>query len=110
MGEQLEQFEKFEALLEDIRNRLERLEEKFGPGPTATALKYGPAAKRLGIGVTTLKAMVARGEIRTAIVGGRPKIPVSEIERILLPASEQPRHAREQRAKAWKPIERRKKR
>jgi excisionase family DNA binding protein len=98
------EFEKFEALLEDIRNRLERLEEKMGPGPTATALKYEPAAKRLGIGLTTLKAMVARRQIRTAIVGGRPKIPVSEIERLLLPEPERPKAERQARERAWTPI------
>ena len=46
-------------------------------------LSMREAARRLGIAPgTTLPALIGSGQIRTVILAGRVKIPVSEIERI----------------------------
>lgn len=43
---------------------------------------YAEAAFRLSVGLTTIKKMVRSGQIRTIAIGGRPKIPASEIRRL----------------------------
>ena len=73
-------FERLEALLGDIRTRMERLEERLKPEPTC--FTYPDAAVRLGVGLTKMKLMVKGGEIRTVRVGKVPMIPASEIQRV----------------------------
>jgi excisionase family DNA binding protein len=75
--------ERLERLLEDIRTRIDRLEERMKPEPTCCT--YPQAAKRLGIGLTKMKSMVRRGEIRTVLVGKAPMIPAAEIQRLSTP-------------------------
>jgi excisionase family DNA binding protein len=101
----VEAFRKFEAVLEDMRARLERLEEKLGPQPLC--FTYPDAAKRLGVGLTKLKQMVRAGEIQTSRVGRVPMISLAELERISTPPAERPKLERAMRAKAWKPIAKR---
>lgn len=95
-----------EALLLDMRKRIEGLEEKLKPEPTC--FTYPEAAQRLGIGLTKLKRMVKRGEIRKSYLGENtlPLISLSEIRRVSLPEAEQPKHEAKVRAEAWTPIKR----
>jgi excisionase family DNA binding protein len=96
---------RFEAYLEDLRRRLERIEARLQPEPTC--LVYPEAAKRLGVGLTKLKAMIRAGEIRTARVGRVPMVPVSEIHRASTPEAERPRVATAKRAATWRPVPKR---
>lgn len=61
-------------------------------------MNYRKAAKQIGIGVTKLKEMIRRGQIRTTDVGGTPMISMSEIHRITepdpMPPSRAPRSMR----------------
>lgn len=45
---------------------------------------YAEAAYRLSIGLTTIKRMVRSGAIRAVLIGGRPKIPSSELTRLTM--------------------------
>lgn len=97
---------KFEAQLEEIRRIVERLEGKLKPEPTC--LTYPEAAERLGVGLTKLKEMVKRGDLRTSKVGKVPMISLAEIQRVSTPPPERPKQARAARAAAWVPIPRKK--
>lgn len=99
---------RLEALLLELRAKLERIEERLQPEPTC--LTYPAAAARLGVGLTKLKEMVRRGEIRTSRVGRVPMVAVSELDRIATPEAERPRVERQQRAATWSPIPKRRKR
>ncbi len=94
--------ERLEALLGEIRERMERLEERFKPEPTC--LTYPDAAVRLGVGLTKLKQMVKAGEIRKVMIGRVPMIPLAEIHRVSTPPPERPKLAAAQRKEKWVPI------
>lgn len=94
--------ERLEALLEDIRTRIDRLEERLKPEPTC--LTYPAAAARLGVSLTKLKQMVMRGDIRASRIGKVPMISLAEVHRVSTPPPERPKLARAQRAKAWVPL------
>jgi hypothetical protein len=97
--------ERMEALLLEVRTRLERIEASLAPTPTC--LRYPAAAKHLGVGLTKLKAMVKAGVLRTADVGGTPMVPLSELRRIGTPDEEKGRVRFAQRQAAWVPIPKR---
>lgn len=100
-----ESLAKFEAFLEDLRSRLERIEARLQPEPTC--LSYPEAAKRLGVGVTKLKEMVKRGELRPSLVGKVKMVSLAEIHRVSTPAAERPKRATAQRAATWQPVPKR---
>lgn len=102
MSEVEKAFERFEAKLEQIREQLERLEERLKPEPTC--LTYPDAAARLGVGLTKLKQMVMRGDIRASKIGKVPMISLAEIHRVSTPPPERPKLAAAQRKAAWTPI------
>ena len=77
--------------MEEVRGRLARIEERLQPAPMC--MTYPEAAKRLGIGLTLLREMVARHELRTATVGKRRMVPLSEIERVSQPKAPKARRA-----------------
>lgn len=91
--------EGIEAVLLEMRDRLKRLEEKFGPEPTC--LTYPLAAERLGVSLSKLKRMVRAKDIRTARVGKVPMIPISEIQRISTPPPERPKLEASKRSREW---------
>jgi excisionase family DNA binding protein len=94
--------EGIEALLLDMRKRIEGLEDRLKPEPLC--LTYPEAAKRLGVGLTKLKELVRGGEIRKSMVGRVPMISMTEIQRVSTPEPERPRAERQQRKAAWVPI------
>lgn len=98
----LEAFKRFEAKLEEIRERTERLEERLKPEPTC--LTYPAAAARLGVSLTKLKQMVKRGDIRRSMVGLVPMISLAEIHRVSTPPPERPKLEAAQRKAKWVPI------
>lgn len=104
MGEsaKLESLARLEALLEDMRDRISRLEERLQPQPTA--LTYPMAAQRLGVGLTKMKEMIKRGDVKTTRVGKVPMVSLAELERVTTPQAERPKAATAARAKAWQPI------
>lgn len=99
-----ETFRRLEALLEDVRKRLESIESRLQPEPAC--MSYPQAAVRLGVGLTKLKQMIARGEVRTTKVGRVPMVTMSEIRRVTTPEPERPKMERAERAKNWTPINR----
>lgn len=103
-----ESLARFEVLLEDMRSKIEKLEERLRPEPMA--FSYVDAAARLGVGLTKMKQMVKRKQVRTTEVGGVPMVPLAELVRITTPATERPKAEQAARAKAWVPVSRRKKR
>ncbi|MDP1916265.1 MAG: helix-turn-helix domain-containing protein [Myxococcales bacterium] len=93
--------------LDELAAALRRIEEYLAQ-PAAAApllLKFPDAATRLGISITTLREMVARGELRTATVGRRAMVPLAELERVATPDEARAAQARKQRVKAWVSIE-----
>lgn len=73
-----------ETMLREVREELRSLREELKRGhvePTAL-LSMKSAAKRLGVGPTTLRLLVAKGIVGTVPLGGRKKVPASEIDRI----------------------------
>lgn len=94
--------EGIEVLLLDIRKRLEGLEGKFRPEPTV--LSFPKAALRLGVGLTKLKDMVKKGQIRASKVGEVKMISLSEIHRVSAPPAERAKVETKSRREAWVPI------
>ena len=92
-----------EALLGELRSKLERIEERLKPTPTC--LTYPKAAERIGIGLTKLKSMVRDGTIRPSTVGGMKMISIAECDRVCVPDQEKPALERKQREERWVPIE-----
>jgi hypothetical protein len=75
------------TLLLEMRGQLGRMHERLvqleaWSRPEPTCLRYPDAAVRLGVGLTKMKLMVRRGEVRTVRVGKAPMIPASEIHRL----------------------------
>lgn len=96
--------EGLEALLLKIMKQVESLEERLRP--EQTCFTYPEAAARLGVGLTKLKEMVKRGDLRKSypLQGGVPMIALSEIQRVSVPESERPKVERAQRKAAYTPI------
>jgi excisionase family DNA binding protein len=46
----------------------------------ASMVDVSEAARRLGLGTTSVKKLIAAGELRSALIGRRRKVPVSAIE------------------------------
>jgi hypothetical protein len=101
-----ESFAKFEAFLEELRGRLERIEARLQPEPRC--LSYPDAAARLGVGLTKLKRMVKAGELKPTLVGRVKMVALSEIHRVSTPEAERPALAKAQAAEVWVPIPKRK--
>ncbi len=97
-----------EEVLREVRDRLARMEERLQSQPMC--LRMPDAARRLGVGLTTLKAMVDRGELRTTTVGRRRMVSLSELERLAAPDEERPAVERRQRQARWEPIEKQRRR
>lgn len=70
-----------EQLLSMIR---QVVREELG-GRTSSAVSFDEACKRLAISKATLGRLVKKGELVTVPIGGVPKVPVSEIERLCTP-------------------------
>ncbi len=94
-----------EAVLKEVRELLAKMDERLQPQPLCFSLK--DAAQRLGVGLTVLKEMVARREIRTSTVGRRAMISLSELERVASPDEDRPAIEKRQAQKRWVPIEKR---
>lgn len=92
--------------LEDLAAALRRIEARLAE-PQPMCFKLPDAAARLGVSITTLREMMARGEIRTSTVGRRQMVSLAELERVAAPDEDRPRVERRQRERAWKPLERR---
>jgi excisionase family DNA binding protein len=71
-------------LLKEVRE-LKKLQAKSS-GPLPQVLTYKQAAEQLSVGMTKLKAMVKRLEIRPCDVGKRKMIPLTEVQRMSQPA------------------------
>lgn len=76
MGKQTE----LEAVLREVRERLERLEERLRPEPRC--VKLNVAAVMLNVSTKHVGRMVRRGDVGTVDVGGARRIPMSEIQRV----------------------------
>ena len=98
--------ERLEVELAAVRAALARIEDRLGR-PTPTCLSTQEAAQRLGVGLTTMKRLIASGEVKTATVGKRRMVPASELERIATPDAARPAKVEKQRSAAWVPIKRR---
>lgn len=93
-----------EEFLKELRGQLSRIEERLRPEPTCLSL--AAAAKRLGVGLSTLKEMVRRGQIHPSTINRRRMISVSELDRVSRPDAERAVVEQLQRAKAWRPVAR----
>jgi excisionase family DNA binding protein len=71
--------EQLRALRQDVAKILERLE-----GPPK-AMSYERAAQMLGVSARKVFDLVAEGRLVPVRIGGRKKIPLSEIERLTTP-------------------------
>ena len=85
------------ARLERIERLLEQLVgERRRRGSEAALLSKRAAARRLGIGRPYLDELLAAKVVRSVLVGGRPRIPAAEVERLALqglPVAEEAREA-----------------
>jgi excisionase family DNA binding protein len=71
--------------LRELQQEIQKLRIAIRRDTPAGLLSFRKAAKLLGIDRgTTLNAMVASGQIRTVTVGKREKIPMAEIQRLLI--------------------------
>ena len=52
----------------------------------SSGLSREEAARRLGVSVTTVRRLEARGQLRVVRLGGRVVVPSSEVARLLTPA------------------------
>lgn len=90
--------------LEELAAALRRIEARLAEPAQPMCFSIKDAAERLGVGLTVMKEMVARREVRTSTVGKRAMISLSELERIAAPDEERPKVVRQQQVKAWKPV------
>ena len=96
---------RLESLLEDIRTRLEGLEERMRPD--AACLSVKDAAAHLGVSATVVKEMIARRELHTATIGRRSMVPLSELTRVSTPDATRPAQAKKTQRAAWVPLKKR---
>lgn len=75
-----------ERWLMEVRADIKAMREELAPPPRV--MRYEKAAKMLDVSKTVLKEMIARGEIVPVRIGGRKKIPLSEVERVSTPCAE----------------------
>jgi excisionase family DNA binding protein len=59
------------------------LSAQVSPHEMRLALRINEAASALGIGRSTLYALIAKGEVKSAVVAGCRLIPMSELQRLL---------------------------
>lgn len=60
------------------------LREELG-AQSPLALKMSEAAKRLAVSEQTVRRMVRRGELLVVTVSNKPRVPASEVQRLLTP-------------------------
>ncbi len=77
-------WEKLDEELSKMRASLERL-EKSGGLSEPYAVSYETAAQRLSVSTKTIQRMVKVGQLLTVIIGGKKKIPTSELRRVTTP-------------------------
>jgi excisionase family DNA binding protein len=77
-----ESFERFEAFLDELRKRLDNIEEKLKPTPTAVS--FEAAAQMLSCSSKHIGRLVKDGTLRTCMVGSNMRrIPVSAIHDLM---------------------------
>lgn len=81
--------------VEQVNSRLETLTTE-----AKSVVTLGEAAKRLSIGLTKARQLVADGALLTVEIGKRQMVPVSEIARVSTPTPKPVKGARVPRAKA----------
>lgn len=88
------------ARILDVLEAIERhLAKEYAPPPEL--LTFEAAAARVSTSPTTIRRMVARGDLRAVKVGERLRIPVAELERLArLPPPPPPRVLRRDRYNA----------
>lgn len=94
--------ERLEALLGEIKERVEGLEAKLRPLPTCLTIEE--AAARLGVSPSTMKRMIKSGDVHTATINKRSMVPVSELERVATPDTKRPAQAKAATKAAWVPL------
>lgn len=67
--------------LRSLRAELREVRERLRPTPKC--LRPAQAAKLLGVGLTKMREMIARGDVRTVAVGKRRMVTLAEVERFL---------------------------
>ena len=83
-------------ILREVRKELaevRRLLERGSAGAALVArwplvLSFEEAAERLGVSVRTMRRMVKCGDVLTVEIHGTRKVPVSELERLIVPPAE----------------------
>jgi hypothetical protein len=90
--------------LPDVLARLDRIEAAIQPAPLL--FKFPAAARRLGVGLTKLKELVRKGEVRVTLLGRTPMVSLAELQQAAAPKEEKPRVDRANRRAAWVPIRR----
>ncbi|MFZ4807590.1 MAG: helix-turn-helix transcriptional regulator [Hyphomicrobiaceae bacterium] len=55
----------------------------LAPHEIRLALRINEAATALGIGRSTLYSLIAKGEVKSAVVAGCRLVPLSELQRLL---------------------------
>jgi len=70
------------GLLKELSRLLDRLEKPEGTPMEERLLPVREAAERLGVAESTLRRLIAQGEIEARKVGGKVVVPLSEIQRI----------------------------
>lgn len=63
-----------------LRLALEELRVQSAP---PIAVSYQEAARMLSVSLETIRRMVSRGEVRSVVIGARPRIPMLEITRLV---------------------------
>lgn len=65
-----------------IREEMRELKVLLGQGTHHQALSFSEAAGQLGVGLSTVKRMVSRGELVPVKIGKRLMIPQAEMDRL----------------------------
>ncbi len=73
-----------DALADMIAERVaDRIASRDGTAEPSAGLSVRDAARRLGVGITSVRELIARGSLRVTRIGRRIVVPVSEVQRLL---------------------------
>lgn len=76
--------------MEQVLAELRALRAEVAGAALPQAMDYERAARELSVSVSQLRKLIRRGDLATVLIGRRPKVPASEVRRLVAVKALQP--------------------